>query len=291
MRSIARPSSRQMSAILLASVSLAAWVVLAIGRGQLRPPALCAPVAFWTAPPPISLDLLLMLAAPTTVASSAALMVAAMMLPLIAAPLRHICERSFARRRGRALLLFAAGYTMLWVCAALALQLLALAVCSGAPTLLAGFVAAAVGAVLWQASPAKQWCLNRCHRRPQLAAFGAAADRDAFVFGLAHGASCVGACWALMLLPLSVPNLHLPVMAAITLFIAAERVERPAPLGWQWRWPGKVLRSIAARLRYASGSMALRQFLTWPGRKRVVIEPDRGFLRLSRRAPSTVSSR
>jgi len=28
----------------------------------------------------------------------------------------------------------------------------------------------------------QQWCLNRCHRRPQLAAFGGAADRDAFVF-------------------------------------------------------------------------------------------------------------
>ena len=83
--------------------------------------------------------------------------------------------------------------------------------------------------MLWQASPGKQWCLNRCHRRVQLAAFGAAADRDTFVFGPTHGGSYVGACWALMLLPLSVANLHVPVMAAVALFVAAERVERPAP--------------------------------------------------------------
>jgi predicted metal-binding membrane protein len=125
--------------------------------------------------------------------------------------------------------LFVAGYSILWICAALALELLALAARWGAPTSLACFVAAAATAVLWQASPGKQWCLNRCHRRVQLAAFGAAADRDTFVFGPTHGGSYVGACWALMLLPLSVANLHVPVMAAVALFVSAERVERPAP--------------------------------------------------------------
>ena len=145
------------------------------------------------------------------------------------------------------MLLFVTGYATLWICVASGLQLLALAVHAAAPNSLPYFVAAA--AVLWQASPGKQWCLNRCHRRPQLAAFGAAADRDAFVFGLAHGASCAGACWALMLLSLSVANLHLPVMMAVALFVAAERVERPAQVAWQWRWPGKALRITAAQLR------------------------------------------
>jgi predicted metal-binding membrane protein len=180
-------------------------------------------------------------------------MVAAMMLPLIPAPLRHVYDRSFARRRGRAMALFIAGYSILWMGAALALEAVALATRWAAPASLAGFVAALAAAAVWQASPCKQWCLNRCHRRFHLAAFGAAADRDAFVFGLTHGASCVGACWALMLLPLSVANLHLPVMAAVALFVAAERVERPAPPTWQWRGPGKVLRTAAARLRLPSG--------------------------------------
>jgi len=241
---------------LLGITSLAAWVVLAINGGRLMPSILCAPGVFWTALPSTRLDLLLVLNGPTTVLCSAALMLAAMMLPLIAAPLRHVHERSFARRRGRAMLLFVAGYAMLWMCAASGLELLALATRWAAPTSLACIVAALGSAVLWQASPGKQWCLNRCHRRPQLAAFGAAADRDAFGFGLTHGASCVGACWALMLLPLSAAEFHLPAMAVVALFVAAERVERPAPLAWRWRWPGKVPRIVAAQLRLHSWWLA-----------------------------------
>jgi predicted metal-binding membrane protein len=247
--------TRRMWFILLAAVSLAAWVALVIGAKEVLSPALCATRAFWTTPPPTSPDLLLVLNGPTTVMCSAALMVAAMMLPLIPAPLRHVHERSFTRRRGRAMLLFVAGYAILWVCAVSGLQLLALAARWIAPTSLVFLVAAA--AALWQASPGKQWFLNRCHRRPQLAAFGVAADRDALVFGLTHGASCAGACWGLMLLSLSVANLHLPVMAAVALFAAAERVERPAPLVWQWRWPGKALRIAAVQLRLRSSQLPL----------------------------------
>jgi predicted metal-binding membrane protein len=103
--------------------------------------------------------------------------------------------------------------------------------------------------VAWQISPAKQWCLNRCHRKPQLAAFGAAADRDAFGFGLSNGASCIGACWALMLLMLVVDHGHLLVMAGVTLFVLAERLENPAPLAWRWRGPDKALRIIMAQAR------------------------------------------
>ena len=244
---------------LLGITSLAAWVALASSAGRLVPSILCAPGGVPSAPASRSLDLLLVLNSPTRVVwgavSGAALMVAAMMLPLAAVPLRHVYQRSFARRRGRAMLLFAAGYAIVWIGAAAILELLALAARLAALTSLAWLVAASGAAALWQASPAKQWCLNRCHRRPQLAAFGAAADRDSLVFGLAHSASCVGACWALMLLPLGAANFHLPIMAAVALFVAAERIERPAPLSWRWRWPGKVLRSIAARLRYASGGM------------------------------------
>lgn len=237
------------STLLLGATSLAAWAALAINGGQLMPSILCAPGGFWTAQPSTSLDLLLVVNSPATVLCSAVLMVAAMMLPLLAAPLRHVSERSFASRRGQAMLLFVAGYAMLWIAAASGLQLLAFAARWAAPMPLAWLLVGIGSAMVWQASPGKQWCLNRCHRRPQLAAFGAAADRDAFVFGLAHGASCVGACWALMLLPLGVADLHLPIMAAIALFVAAERMERPAPLAWRWRWPHKAVRITAAQLR------------------------------------------
>ena len=272
MGGITRLSGRRLCVVLPATASLVAWAALVTGGSELAPAVLCAPGLFWAAPPP-SLDLLLALNGHAAVAGSAALMVAAMMLPLIPAPLRHVYDRSFAWRRGRAMLLFVAGYAILWMGAALALEAVALAARWAAPTSLACFVPVLAAAVLWQASPCKQWCLNRCHRRLHLAAFGAAADRDAFVFGLTHGASCVGTCWALMLLPLSISNLHMPVMATVALFVAAERVERPAPVAWQWRWPGKAVRILAARLRLPSGRIYCGSGYFGPVRGRSFSDP------------------
>jgi predicted metal-binding membrane protein len=255
MAGITRLSGRRLCVVVPAAASLVAWAALVVGGRELTPSFLCASGLFGARSPSTSLELLVALNRPAAVAGSVMLMLAAMMLPLIPVPLRHVYDRSFARRRGRGIVLFVAGYWILWMGAALALEAVALAARWAAPSSFACFVAALVAAVLWQASPGKQWCLNRCHRRLQLAAFGVAADRDAFVFGLTHGASCVGACWALMLLPLTAANLHVTVMAAVALFVAAERVERPAPIAWRWRWPGRVIRMTAARLCLASGQL------------------------------------
>ena len=177
------------------------------------------------------------------------LMLAAMMPPLIVAPLRHARERSFAHRRARAMFLFVIGYGAVWMTAGIGLQVMALAAQLASSDTLTCLALSASAAALWQVSPAKQWCLNRCHRRPQLAAFGAAADRAAFDFGLSHGAACVGACWALMLLPLFAGQAHLLTMLAVVLFAFAERLENAAPLAWRCRGPGKALRIIAAQAR------------------------------------------
>jgi predicted metal-binding membrane protein len=75
------------------------------------------------------------------------------------------------------------------------------------------------------------------------------ADRDAFDFGLTNGTACVGACWALMLLPLFAGDNHLLAMIAFTLFVFAERLEGPAALAWRWRGPGRALRIIMAQAR------------------------------------------
>ncbi|WP_375414469.1 DUF2182 domain-containing protein [uncultured Bradyrhizobium sp.] len=225
-----------------------AWSALMLGTGGTSPAALCATGKLW-APPSLPLDAALMLNAPGALASGWALMVAAMMPPLIIAPLRRVRDRSFARRRARATLLFVAGYTGVWLAAGVGLEAVALVALPALPTPLIGLGLAAAIAAGWQISPAKQWCLNRCHRQPRLAAFGAAADRDAFGFGLINGASCVGACWALMLLILCVGPAHVMAMAVAALFVAAERLESPAPLGWRWRGPGKALRIAAARAR------------------------------------------
>jgi predicted metal-binding membrane protein len=190
---------------------------------------------------------------PAPLASGWLLMLAAMA-PLIGAPLRHVRERSFARRRARAMVLFVIGYAAVWMIAGIGLQILALHVMAlavqlvGSDTLIC-VALSATAAALWQVSPAKQWCLNRCHRRPELAAFGAAADRAVFDFGLTHGAACVGACWALMLLPLSAGQGHMWTMLAVMLFVFAERLENAAPLAWRWRGPGKAIRIIVAQAR------------------------------------------
>lgn len=235
--------------VVLASIGLAAWSMLALGESELTLPALCSAGTPWGTPPSLPLDLALMLHSPAKLAADWALMVAAMMTPLLVAPLRHVRDRSFVRRRPCATLLFIAGYAAVWMIAGVALQAVALAALWAVPAPLPCLGVAAAAASTWQVSPAKQWCLNRCHRQPQLAAFGAAADRDAIVFGLTNGTSCAGACWALMLLMLLVGHAHLWAMIAVTLFVCAERLESPAPLAWRVRGAGKALRIAAAQTR------------------------------------------
>jgi predicted metal-binding membrane protein len=242
--------------VTLGSTSFVAWSVLALDGSGFTLPAFCSAGTLRAVPLSVSFDLALVFNSPALLASGWALMVAAMMSPLIIAPLRHVRDRSFARRRARAMLLFVAGYLAVWMTAGVGLQVVALAARWAAPAPLHYLAVAAAAAILWQISPAKQWCLNRCHRRPHLAAFGAVADRDAFNFGLTNGASCTGACWALMLLPLVAGHGHVLGMVALALFVFAERLESPAPLEWRWRGPDKALRIVSAqaRMRLALGS-------------------------------------
>jgi predicted metal-binding membrane protein len=239
--------------VVLASTSLAAWSVLAVDGSGFTMPAFCAAGTPGSVPLSVSLDLALVLNSPARLASGWALMVAAAMSPLIIAPLRHAHDRSFARRRVRAMLLFVAGYVAVWMLVGAALQVVALVGLWAAPAPPAHLGLAAAAAIVWQVSPAKQWCLNRCHRRPHLAAVGAAADRDAFTFGLTNGASCSGACWPLMLLMSFAGQAHVLGMIGLTLFVFAERLESPAPLAWRWRGSGKAVRIIAAQTRIRLG--------------------------------------
>jgi len=238
----------------LGATGLIAWTALALAASDLALPAFCSAASRTTASLADALSLALVVNAPSALALDWTLMLAAMMSPLLVAPLRHVCERSFARRRLRASLLFVAGYAAVWMTVGAGLAAGALAVRWAASAPSAGLLVCAAVALAWQVSPAKQWCLNRCHRRPALAAFGAAADADALRFGLVIGAACVGSCWAVMLLPLVAAEWHLPMMATVALFLFAERLEDPAPPGWGWHAPGKALRIVTAqaRMRLAS---------------------------------------
>jgi predicted metal-binding membrane protein len=172
-------------------------------------------------------------------------MLAAMMLPLLTAPLRHVRDRSFARRRARAVGLFLAGYAALWLLAGAALLVIALAIGDSGSGLFATVPAVLLAAV-WQCSPARQHCVNRGHRHPPLASAGATADLAVFRFGASHGWWCVGSCWGLMLVAILIPAWHLPAMAVASIWLAAERMDGPAVPGWGIPLPGRARRLAAA---------------------------------------------
>jgi predicted metal-binding membrane protein len=184
------------------------------------------------------------------------LMMVAMMSPLLIAPIQHVHDRSFSRRRKPAVLLFLVGYGVVWMVVGFGLTGITRVVevrPSGWAVVVAGFIA-----VVWQVCPLKQRCLNRCHGHRELAAFGLAADVDALRFGLQHGVWCVGSCWALMLLPMMLMRAHVAAMAAVGLWLFAERIERPTAARWEWRGPRKAGRIVVGQAKILASMNALR---------------------------------
>jgi predicted metal-binding membrane protein len=234
----------------LLAVSAVAWALLLLRPHGLALPVYCSLPSGAAMPRP-SLDLLLWLNPPVSLATAWALMLAAMMLPLLTFHVRALHERTFARRRARALLLFITGYAAVWMAAGAVVLAIVLAVrlSAGETVLPASFALAA--AVAWQCSPLKQRCLNRAHFAPALRAFGLAADVDVLRFGLAHGAWCVASCWILMLVSLLLPEPHIAGMAAVAVWLFAERLEIPRAPRWQLRVPRKAVRIVVAPLRAA----------------------------------------
>jgi len=162
------------------------------------------------------------------------LMTAAMMLPT-SAPLMRLFDRMIAERPDRAKLhaLLIAGYLLAWAGFGVAAHLLDRAVHAMLADLawladhayvLGALILALAGA--FQFSALKYHCLDRCRAplgfltshwhgpRPRL---------EAFRLGLAHGAYCVGCCWALMLLMFMVGTGSLGWMLLLGLVMAVEK--------------------------------------------------------------------
>ncbi len=187
-----------------------------------------------------------------------ALMLAAMMSPVLISPVSHIRSRSFTHSRTRLVVLFVAGYAVIWM--AVGGTLLAVTVVLALSPSQWRLLAAGslLLAAVWQCSPVKQRCLNRCHTRPALAAFGAASDRDALRFGISHGGWCIGSCWALMLFTAAWPQQHVFTMTAATALIFSERFESPMPPGWRWRGFRRGGRLVMARTRVGLRTVRFR---------------------------------
>lgn len=233
--------------VLLASA--VAWILLLVAPEGMMMPAPCAAMGAGARLAPASLPMRLAMNPPISAAAGWALMLVAMMSPVLIASVRHIRLRSFARRRARSIALFAAGYAAVWMAPGGVLLATELAVHSLLPPSYLPAASVLLVALVWQISPIKQRCLNRCHAHTELAAFGAAADFDALRFGITHGVSCAGSCWALMLFPLLLPRGHLLAMALVGVLIFSERLEQPMAPGWCWRGGGKAMRIVVAQAR------------------------------------------
>lgn len=164
-----------------------------------------------------------------------AIMVVAMMLPP-ALPLLRALSRLAGTPASRRALLMTAGlcFLLVWVLAgavllaggsALSQRLRDLPALAQQPALLSGLAALAAGA--YQFTPWKNACLRACRSPTGLLLLRWRADRpmaSAVQIGIAYGLVCIGCCWALMLLTLTVGALALPVMVIASVLMLLERV-------------------------------------------------------------------
>ena len=244
---IAREVARVRYPVLAASA--VAWTVLAAGLSgsHLNANFLCTENGISSAP--TSLAILLALNPPSAIAVAWALMLVAMMSPLLIPAIHHVRFNSFAHRRTRSIALFLAGYGAVWMTCGALLTGIKFVAMAWAPQSYIPAAASALIALVWQASPLKQRCLNGCHDNRPLAAFGLEADLDALVYGLTHGLWCVGACGALMLFAILLPQAHLVAMAAVAILIFCERLDDFEPPRWKMRGLRRASRMLAAWTR------------------------------------------
>jgi len=243
----ARVVGRVRNSVLL--ISAVTWTLLLIKPMGFDLLAHCQAISSRTAQPSLSFRTLLAMNPPALLAADWAVMLIAMMSPVLIQPLCHVYLRSFRRRRGRSVVLCIAGYALIWILLGCALLSMAAVVHWFSPRSYFPAAAALLVALVWQFSPVKQRCLNRCHAHPALAAFGAAADFAALRFGITHGIWCGGSCWAVMLFTILLPQGHIFAMAAATALTLGERLELPRPPSWCCRGAGKAIRIMVAQAR------------------------------------------
>ena len=243
----ARELARVRNSLLL--ISAVTWILLLVDPRSIRILAHCPAISFGAMPLSASFQMLLAMNPPASLAAGWALMLVAMMSPVLIPPVRHIRRRSFTHRRARSTVLFVTAYGAIWMALGgvlVAMELLAKLFAPHSYLPAAGVI---VTALVWQFSPIKQRCLNRCHALTELATFGAAADLDAFRFGTTQGIWCVGSCWVLMLFPIVMPKGHVVAMAIMAVLIFSERLEQPRPPCWRCRGLGKAIRIVVGQAR------------------------------------------
>lgn len=196
------------------------------------------------------------------------LMMAAMMFPSVwpaVAVYGAVSSRRGGTRLGGRSLVFVAGYISSWAAFGLAaFALLAVVRKVGLDALsgeeLARYVVApvALAAALYQATPVKRACLRGC--RGPFSFFlehWREGKRGALWMGSRHGTYCVGCCWMLMLVLLSLGLMSFVWMAVVSLAIAVEKLTPP-------RW-GRLASGLLAAALGALALVALAKPSWLPG--------------------------
>lgn len=235
----------------LAVASLAGWAAMLGAPAQLMLPAFCGSVASRVSDGLWSAWTLALTFDPQGLLVAWLLMLLAMMPLLLGGPLVYLWKRSLRRRRPWAIGLFLLSYCLVWTAAGVLIALLSVTaqlLGSDSPWLMLGLVF--VLCMLWQASPAKQHCLNNCHYPPRISAFGWPMLRDCLRYGLTNGFWCIGACWPAMLLPSLVQQGHSLLMLACMVWLAYERLLPARKARWRWPLPGgqRLADALAPRL-------------------------------------------
>lgn len=210
----------------LAGITVIAWMFTVQIAGSMSMPAGAMDMA--SAMPSGGVQLVL-------VAAMWAAMMVGMMVPS-AAPM-IVTYTDWTRRgstgsRMAAIASFLSGYVVVWLGFSLvgailqvALERAGLLSPMGAASRPAVGGAVLVLAGIFQVTPWKESCLQRC-RTP--VGFLVAEWRDGaiggLVMGIRHGAYCLGCCWALMTVLFVVGTMHLVWMAVIAGFVVAEKV-------------------------------------------------------------------
>ena len=156
-------------------------------------------------------------------------MIMAMAPPLLMRDLGRVWRSSLRRLRHLTIASFLGGYVGVWMLVGVALAMLSERLAATSTGI--GVTVALVG--LWHCSPARQRCLNACHRVPTLRVFGARAQWDSLRYGVATGGYCAAACGLVMLLVLLVKDHHLIGMAVTAIVATVERHLPPRRPRWQ----------------------------------------------------------
>jgi len=141
-------------------------------------------------------------------------------------------RRGLGERAAHEIYAFAAGYLTVWalfsiVATALQRILSTRLIVSPMMTLTSPTIGAALLLVagLYQLTPVKHVCLQKCQSPLGfLMHHWRSSAGGAFRMGIDHGAYCVGCCWALMLLLFVGGVMNLAVIAALTAFVAFEKL-------------------------------------------------------------------